>query len=89
MEEKLFEFENQKFKVEVISSKGIASALGFYYDQDMSEFVMITQGSATLEIEGQLINLNKGDHLLIKKHQKHRVNKTSKDCIWYCLFLKN
>ena len=60
-----------------------------WYDQDETEFVALLQGSAVIEYEnGRSVNLEKGDMLLIKPHEKHRVSYTSTEppCVWLCVF---
>jgi cupin 2 domain-containing protein len=81
-------FENNQIKIKEIQSLGVASAPNFFYKQQDDEYVLIKKGIATLEIEGKLVDLKEGDHLLIKKNISHRVNFTSQDCIWYCIFIK-
>jgi len=73
-------------KIERIVSKGHSSPEGFWYDQDRNEFVLVVQGSAGLQIEGQddIVALNAGDYLNIGSHVKHRVEWTDSTCetIW-------
>ena len=73
-------------KIERIVSRGHATAEGFWYDQDKSEFVFIVQGSAGLKIEGRdgVVVLKTGDYLNISAHVRHRVEWTdpSGDTIW-------
>ena len=39
--------------------------------------------------ECEIVQLKKGDLLILKKHQKHRITYTSQDppCIWLCFFI--
>lgn len=77
-------FENEKIKVIRITSLNQATD---YYDQNELEIVKIEEGKATLEIDGEIINLKNGDILPIKPHQVHRV--LSQDhAVWLCIFLK-
>jgi len=73
-------------KIERIISKGHASPEGFWYDQDLNEFVLIVQGNAGLRIEGEkeIVILNPGDYVKIGAHVKHRVEWTDSSCetIW-------
>ena len=86
--EELFETicSTEYVKIERIVSKGHASPEGFWYDQDWNEFILVVQGSAGLQIEGQddIVVLHAGDYLNIGSHVKHRVEWTDSSCetIW-------
>lgn len=86
--EELFESicSTESVKIERIVSKGHASPEGFWYDQDWNEFVLVIQGSAGLQIEGQdeIVVLNAGDYLNLSSRVKHRVKWTDSSCetIW-------
>ena len=77
-------FENEKIKMLRISS---LNQVTDYYDQDQLEIVKIVRGRATLEIEGELVNLKEGDILPIHPHQVHRVISQDKT-VWLCIFVK-
>lgn len=77
-------FENEKIKVIRITSLNQATD---YYDQNELEIVKIEEGKATLEIDGEIINLKKGDILPINPHQIHRVIRQD-HAVWLCIFLK-
>jgi cupin 2 domain-containing protein len=85
-------FENEGIKVERIVSMGHASPPGFWYDQDMSEFVVLLKGNAGLLIEGQeqVIVLHPGDYFNIPAHKKHRVEWTNpnEQTVWLAVFYK-
>jgi len=60
-----------------------------WYDQDETEFVVLLEGNAVIEYEdGRSVAMSKGDTLLIKPHEKHRVSYTSTEppCVWLCVF---
>ena len=86
--EELFEtlYSDNSVRIERIVSKGHASSEGFWYDQDQSEFVLVVQGSAGIQIKGEedVVILNAGDYLNISAHVKHRVEWTDASCetIW-------
>jgi cupin 2 domain-containing protein len=67
--------EGSGTRIERIVSFGQASPEGFWYDQEMAEWVMVVRGRAGLEIEGQpgVIELSPGDHLDLPAHCRHRV----------------
>lgn len=76
-------------RMERIISKGHCSPIGFWYDQDDNEWVILLQGSAGLRFEEgkKLVVLNPGDYFHIDRHQKHRVEWTDpdKETIWLAL----
>ena len=73
-------------KIERIVSRGHSSPEGFWYDQDLNEFVLVVQGSAGLQLEGKddIVILKAGDFLNIGSHVRHRVAWTDSSCetIW-------
>ena len=68
-------------RVERIVSTGQASAPGFWYDQDQTEWVVVLAGSAGLMIEGESAPrvLAPGDYVEIPPHIRHRVEWTDAD----------
>lgn len=76
--------KSKNFRIEKILSCGQTSD---WYDQDEAEWVCLLEGKATIEFEKVKKSLKKGDFLLIKPHERHRVSKTS-DCIWLCVFFE-
>jgi len=73
-------------RIERIVSTGQVSD---WYDQPETEFVVLLSGSADVEYEnGETVAMLRGDTLLIKPHEKHRVIFTSSEppCIWLCVF---
>ena len=65
------------FRIERIVSRGQASPPGFWYDQETDEWVLLVKGSASLRFsDGREIALAPGDHLLIPRHVRHRVERT-------------
>jgi cupin 2 domain-containing protein len=68
------------FRIERIVSRGQASPPGFWYDQETNEWVLLIKGSALLRFfDGREIALTPGDHLLIPRHVRHRVERTDTD----------
>ena len=64
-------------RIERIVSRGHVSPPGFWYDQDSDEWVLLVKGSASLRFSnGRVITLGAGDHLLIPRHTRHRVERT-------------
>lgn len=77
---------SENIRIERIISTGQVSD---WYDQPETEFVVLLEGHAAIEYEnGETISLLKGDTLLIRPHERHRVSYTSYDppCIWLCVF---
>jgi len=65
-------------RIERIVSFGQASPPGFWYDQETNEWVLLVKGSATLCFsDGREIDLVPGDHVLIPRHLRHRVERTA------------
>lgn len=88
-EEILALFENSAARIERIVSRSHSSPPGFWYDQDEDEWVMIVRGKATLEFAGgEIVELNEGDYLLIPRHVRHRVVRTSESTIWLAIHLR-
>ena len=58
-----------------IVSRGHASPKDFWYDQDDAEWVLVLQGSAGVQFDGETAprTLRRGDHLHIPAHTRHRV----------------
>ncbi len=77
-------FENDKIRLIRTASLGQATD---YYDQEELEIVKIEEGSARLEIEGEIVDLKKGDILKISPNQIHKVISQEKT-IWLCIFVK-
>jgi cupin 2 domain-containing protein len=78
-------------RVELIVSRGHASAPGFWYDQDENEAVFLLEGAARLEVELQgERSLQPGDWLDIQAHVRHRVVWTAPDqvTIWLAVFYR-
>ena len=75
--------------IERIVSQGHASPPGFWYDQDEHEWVVVLQGSATIQLEGdsEPMNLQAGAYLNIPVHARHRVVSTSptEKTIWLAI----
>jgi len=78
--------ETNNIRIERIISAGQVSG---WYDQAETEFVALLEGNAIIEFEkGKIIVLSKGDTILIKPHERHKINYTSVDppCVWLCVF---
>lgn len=52
------------------------------YDQEQDEWVMVLQGSAELEVEGQPVHLEAGDWIWLPAHTLHRVARTEAGTRW-------
>jgi cupin 2 domain-containing protein len=63
------------FRVERIVSQGQCSPPGFWYDQETSEWVVVLEGSAAVQFEGDAapVKLRRGSYLNIPARVKHRV----------------
>ncbi len=84
--------ENQHVRIERIVSTGHASPVGFWYDQDEFEWVVVLKGEAKLLFEdGETVEMTPGDHVLIPAHWKHRVEWTTPDepTVWLAVFYRD
>ena len=87
MEEEFVEeiLRTESFRIERIVSRGQTSPEGFWYDQETEEWVLLVSGSATICFDdGRKVDLKPGDHLLIPRHLRHRVERTDPetDTVW-------
>jgi cupin 2 domain-containing protein len=81
------------FRIERIVSQGQSSPPGFWYDQDENEWVIILEGSAAVQFEGdsESVELRRGSYLNIPAHTRHRVAWTdpSEKTVWLAIHYKN
>ena len=77
-------------RIERIVSQGQASPDGFWYDQEEHEWVLVVEGSATIEFEGAASPtvLTRGSYLFIPAHVRHRVVRTDpvRQTVWLAIF---
>jgi cupin 2 domain-containing protein len=77
-------------RIERIVSTGQASPAGFWYDQDMAEWVVVLKGAAKLLFEGEPepLHMTAGDYVHIPSHRRHRVQWTTPDepTVWLAVF---
>ncbi len=90
LQEEIFEtiLQTKDITLERIISKGHTTPEGEWYDQDQHEWLLLLAGSATILFsDGGEVKLQKGDHLTIPAHSRHRVIKTAKgtETIWLAL----
>lgn len=59
------------------------------YDQARDEWVLLLQGWALLEVEGERVELTAGEALWLPAHRVHSVLDTSADppCVWLAVHL--
>jgi cupin 2 domain-containing protein len=73
-------------RIERIVSTGQASPPGFWYDQELSEWVLLLSGAALLRFEGEAAprRLDAGSFVEIPAHARHRVEwtSTSPPAVW-------
>ncbi|GAA4418585.1 cupin domain-containing protein [Nibrella viscosa] len=78
------------FRLERIVSRGHQSPPDYWYDQPEHEWVLVVQGEAILEVEGQTdpTHLSAGMYVNIPAHLRHRVAWTdpAQETIWLALF---
>ena len=76
-------------RIERIVSLGHTSPEHGWYDQQENEWVIVLEGSGTIQFEnGREVILNKGDYINIKAHEKHKVSRTDPEniTIWLAVF---
>jgi len=75
-----------QLRIERIVSRGHTSPPGFWYDQELNEFVLLICGRARLAFADGTppAELAPGDWLEIPVHKKHRVEWTdpAQDTVW-------
>ncbi len=75
-----------RVRLERIVSRDVRD--GAWYDQAWDEWVMVVRGEAVLEWgDGTTVTLGAGDYLRIEAHRRHRVVRTSAECVWLALHL--
>ncbi len=76
-------------RIERIVSQGQASPAGFWYDQEEHEWVLLLEGSAAVQFEGEAdpVELRRGSYLNIPAHARHRVAWTAPDqkTVWLAI----
>ena len=68
----------------IVSSESPEAAL---YNQPHDEAVLLIDGSATLEIAGEIGELERGDFLIIPANTPHRVLKTENGTRWLAIHM--
>lgn len=78
-------------RIERIISTGQASPPGFWYDQDEDEWVLVLEGCAVVEFaDGDSVELQRGSHLRLPAHCRHRVAWTdpNRPTVWLAVFFR-
>ncbi len=75
-------------RIERIVSHGHASPEGFWYDQDLHEWVVVLAGAARLRFEDRVVEMRPGDCVNIPRRTRHRVEWTTPNepTIWLAVF---
>jgi cupin 2 domain-containing protein len=76
-------------RIERIVSRGHSSPEGFWYDQADHEWVLLLQGAARMQFEGEKsFDLNGGSFVNIPAHKRHRVAWTdpAQTTIWLAIY---
>ena len=80
-------------RIERIVSQGQASPPGFWYDQEDHEWVVVFEGRATVQFDGEPepVELQRGSYLNIRAHARHRVAWTDPDqkTVWLAIHYKD
>jgi cupin 2 domain-containing protein len=74
----------------IVSSLGHCSPRDFWYDQDENEWIIVLDGDAAIQFEGEakIVELDAGSYLNIPAHVKHRVLRTNstRQTVWLAVF---
>jgi len=77
-------------RIERIVSRGQCSAVGFWYDQAETEWVLLVKGAGRIRFEADdsVVEMRAGDHITIAPRARHRVDWTTPDeeTIWIAVF---
>ncbi|SFU27575.1 cupin domain-containing protein [Pseudoduganella namucuonensis] len=68
----------------IVSSSKIASQ---EYVQEQDEWVVLLRGDATLDVEGDAIALQAGDHVFLPSRTRHTVLSVSEGALWLAIHL--
>jgi cupin 2 domain-containing protein len=93
LDDEVFEpiLEADHVRIERIVSKGHSSPAEGWYDQEEHEWVVVLEGAGTVLFEqGSEVHLEKGDHLTIPAHSRHRVSWTDPEhvTVWLAVFYR-
>lgn len=82
--------QTPQLRLERIHSNAARSPQGFWYDQSEHEWLLLLQGSALVQLDGEAAprSLSRGDQLMISAGCRHRVEATdpAPGTIWLALF---
>ena len=77
-------------RIERIVSHGHSSPPGFWYDEEMNEWVIVLKGRGRLLLEGSgsTVEMKAGDYVDIPAHTRHRVEWTDpdEDTVWLAVY---
>ena len=80
-------------RIERIVSQGQASPPGFWYDQEDNEWVVVLEGHATVQFEGEpeSVELQRGSYVNIPAHVRHRVAWTdpNQKTVWLAIHYRD
>lgn len=68
----------------IISSRDIRPT---EYVQEQDEWVLLVQGTATLDIDGEATSLKAGDHVFLPARTPHTVTEVSQGALWLAIHL--
>ncbi len=69
--------------IEYIVSGNLAAPVD--YDQAHDEWVVVLDGAATLDVQGELVDLTSGDWVLLPTHLFHRLVETRPGTRWLAI----
>lgn len=57
------------------------------YIQEQDEWVLLLDGYASLDVDGEVVELEKGDYLFIPAKTPHTVKKLTDDALWLAIHI--
>jgi cupin 2 domain-containing protein len=76
---------HKNLQIERIVSSALTPPHAYVQAQD--EWVLLAQGSATLVVDGQVLNLRTGDHVFLPAGTPHTVEQVSDGAMWLAVHL--
>jgi len=77
--------DHRNLVVERIVSSGDVTPQTYVQPQD--EWVVLVQGEALLDVDGEAVALKAGDHVFLPAHVPHTVRRVSEGALWLAVHL--
>ena len=80
------QFSSKNVEIKTIVSNTLSTPQTFV--QECSEWVVVLQGCAKIQMDEIVYKLKKGDSLYIPANKKHILLKTKKVVVWLAIYMK-